>query len=76
MRAFKIGLFIFIGIVLIAVAAVAALIFVDPSVYRNQLESRASAVFDRPFKIDGPIRLEKSLRPRVIVEDITIGNPD
>ena len=76
MRAFKIVLFLFIGLVLIAVAAVVALIFVDPSVYRNQLESRASAVFDRPFKIDGPIRLEKSLRPRIILEDITIGNPD
>ena len=76
MRTFKIALYIFIGLVLIAVAAVAALIFIDPSVYRNQLEARASAVFDREFKIEGPIRLERSLRPRIVFEDITIGNPD
>ena len=76
MRTFKIVLYIFIGLVLIAVAAVVALIFVDPSVYRNQLEARASAVFDREFKIEGPIRLERSLRPRIVFEDITIGNPD
>ena len=76
MRAFKIVLFLLIGLVLIAVAAVAALMFVDPSVYRNQLENRASTAFGRQFNIDGPIRLERSLRPRIIVEDITIGNPD
>jgi uncharacterized protein involved in outer membrane biogenesis len=76
MRAFKIVLFLFIGLVLLAVAAVATLIFVDPSIYRNQLETRASAAFGRQFKIDGPIRLERSLRPRIILEDITIANPD
>ena len=76
MRTFKIVLFIFIGLVLVAVAAVAALIFVDPSVYRNQLETRASKAFNRQFNIHGPIHLERSLRPRIIVEDITIGNPD
>jgi uncharacterized protein involved in outer membrane biogenesis len=76
MRSLKIILFFLIGLVLLAVAAVAALIFVDPSVYRNQLESRARAALGRQFKIEGPIRLERSLRPRVIVEDITIGNPD
>jgi uncharacterized protein involved in outer membrane biogenesis len=76
MRTYKIILLIFIGLVLLAVAAVAALIFVDPSVYRNQLETRASAAFDRQFEIKGPIRLERTLRPRIILEDITIGNPN
>ncbi|MGD9079353.1 MAG: AsmA family protein [Desulfobacterales bacterium] len=76
MRTYKIIFFIFIGLVLLAAAAVAALIFIDPSVYRNQLETRASAAFERQFQIDGPIRLERSLRPRIILEDITIGNPD
>jgi uncharacterized protein involved in outer membrane biogenesis len=75
MRTFKIVCFVLIGLVLLAVAAVVALIFVDPSVYRNQLETRASAAFGREFKIDGPIHLERSLRPRIIVEDISIGNP-
>jgi uncharacterized protein involved in outer membrane biogenesis len=76
MRAYKIVFIILIGLVLVAVAAVAALIFVDPSVYRNQLEIRASAAFGRQFQIDGPIRLERTLRPRIILEDISIGNPD
>jgi len=55
--------------VLLAVAAVAVLIFVDPSVYRNQLETRASAAFSRQFKINGPIRLVRTLRPRIILEN-------
>ena len=76
MRIFKIILWVLIGLVLIAVAAVAALLFVDPSIYRNQLETRASAAFDRQFKINGPIRLVRTLRPRIILEDISIGNPD
>ncbi|MCK5204067.1 MAG: AsmA family protein, partial [Desulfobacterales bacterium] len=76
MRTYKIVLILLIGLVLVAVAAVAALVFVDPSIYRNQLEKRASAAFDRQFKIDGPIRLERSLRPRIIIEDISIGNPE
>ncbi|MGD9046150.1 MAG: AsmA family protein, partial [Desulfobacterales bacterium] len=76
MRTFKIIFFVFIGLVLVAIAAVAALVFVDPSIYRNQLETRASAAFARPFKIEGPINLERSLRPRIILEEITIGNPD
>jgi uncharacterized protein involved in outer membrane biogenesis len=76
MRAYKIIFILLIALALVAVAAVAALIFVDPSVYRNQIETRASAAFDRQFKIAGPIQLERSLRPRIIFEDITIGNPD
>lgn len=76
MRSYKIVLIVFIGLMLLAVMAVAALVFVDPSVYRNQLKTRASAALGRQFNIDGPIRLERSLRPRIILEDITIGNPD
>ena len=75
MRIFKIVVFVLIGLVLLAVAAVVALIFVDPSVYRNQLETRASAALGREFQIKGPIHLERSLRPRIIVEDISIDNP-
>jgi uncharacterized protein involved in outer membrane biogenesis len=76
MRTYKIIFFIFIGLVLLAVAAVTALVFVDPSIYRNQLETRASKAFGRQVQIDGPIRLERSLRPRIILEGLTIGNPD
>jgi len=76
MRAYKIVIILFAGLVLVAVAAVAALVFVDPSVFRNQLEARATKAFGRQVQLAGPIRLERSLRPRIIIEDITIGNPD
>ena len=76
MRPYKIVLIVLIGLVLLAVAAVAALVFVDPSIYRNQLETRASEALGRQFNINGPIHLERSLRPRIILEDITIANPD
>ena len=75
MRTYKIVLIIFIGLALLAAAAVTALMFVDPSIFRNQLETRASKAFGREFRIAGPIQLEKSLRPRIIVEDISIANP-
>jgi hypothetical protein len=64
-----------IGLLIIAVVAVVALLFVDPAVFRGQLEARASAAFGRQFQIDGPISLERSLRPRIVIEDISIGNP-
>jgi len=76
MRIFKIILYVVTGLVLVAVAAVAALVFVDPTAYRNQIETKASAAFGRECKIAGPIHLERSLRPRIIVEDVSIGNPD
>ncbi len=75
MRAYKIVLIIFGVLVLLVVTSVAALFFIDPSAYRNQLERRVSAAFGREFSINGPISLERSLRPRIIIEDITIGNP-
>ncbi len=76
MRINKIVLIVIIGLVLAAVATVATLMFVDPSVFRNQIETRASEAFGRKFKIAGPIDLERSLQPRIIVEDISIANPD
>lgn len=76
MRTYKIIFIVLIGLGLLAVVAFAALMFVDPSIFRNQIETSASATLGRKFQIAGPIRLERSLRPRIIVEDITIGNPN
>lgn len=75
-RPHKIAFFLLIALLLLVVLAIAALFFVDPAVFRNQLETRASAALGRHFQTDGPIRLERSLRPRIIIEDITIGNPN
>ncbi len=76
MRTSKLVLIPLIGLLLLVVLAVAALFLVDPGVFRGQLEARAAAAFGRRVQFNGPIRLERSLRPRIVIEDITIGNPD
>ncbi|UCF02784.1 MAG: AsmA family protein, partial [Deltaproteobacteria bacterium] len=75
MRLSKLVLFLVIGLLLLVVVAFTALLFVDPTIFRGQLEARATAAFGRQFQINGPISLEHSLRPRIVLEDITIGNP-
>jgi uncharacterized protein involved in outer membrane biogenesis len=76
MRTSKLVLIPLIGLLLLVVFAIAALYLVDPAVFRGQLEARAAAAFGRQVQFDGPIRLERSLHPRIIIEDIAIGNPD
>jgi uncharacterized protein involved in outer membrane biogenesis len=75
MRLSKLVLFLVIGLLLLVVVAFTALLFLDPTIFRGQLEARASAAFGRQFQIEGPITLERSLRPRIVIEDTTIGNP-
>jgi uncharacterized protein involved in outer membrane biogenesis len=75
MRFTKVILTLLIGLLIFAIVAFAALFLVDPAIFRGQLEARAAAAFGRQFQIDGPISLERSLRPRIVIEDISIGNP-
>ncbi|MCU0557915.1 MAG: AsmA family protein, partial [Desulfobacterales bacterium] len=60
---------------LLFVAAFAALLFVDPALFRGHLEAGASAAFGRGVHFGGPIRLERSLTPRIVVNQMTIDNP-
>ena len=76
MRHFKLISALLLGLVVLAAAAFAALIFVDPTVFRNQLEASATAAFGRAVRFGGPIRLERSLQPRIVIENITIDNPE
>ena len=76
MRKSRIIFIALIVLLLSIVLAIAALFFVDPAIFRGQLQARATVVLGRQVQFDGPIRLERSLRPRIIIEDITIGNPD
>ncbi|MDJ0668086.1 MAG: AsmA family protein, partial [Desulfobacterales bacterium] len=76
MRIPKIALFVLVGLVLLTAAALGALWLVDPAVFRDQLETRASQAFGRHFRIEGDIGLERSLRPRIILHGITIANTD
>ncbi|MFZ2041838.1 MAG: AsmA family protein, partial [Desulfobacterales bacterium] len=64
-----------LGLLLFAAAALAALLFVDPALFRGQLEAGASAAFGRGVHFGGPIRLERSLTPRIVVNQMTIDNP-
>ncbi|MGD8541145.1 MAG: AsmA family protein [Desulfobacteraceae bacterium] len=63
-----------LGLLLLAAAAFAALLFVDPTLFRGQLEAGASAAFGRGVRFVGPIRLERSLKPRIVVNQMTIDN--
>src|SRR6056300_2031741 len=76
MRKTKFIIGVLIGLLLLAVVAVTVFFLVDPSVFRSQLEARGTTIFGRQVKIDGLIHWERSLRPRIIVEDISIGNLD
>jgi uncharacterized protein involved in outer membrane biogenesis len=76
LRPFKLILALFIGLLLLAAIAVTALFLVNPAVFRNQLQAGAAAAFGRQVQFGGSISLKPSLRPRIVIEDITIGNPD
>jgi uncharacterized protein involved in outer membrane biogenesis len=65
-----------LGVLLLLAGAAAALMTIDPAMFRGQLEARASAAFGRPVQLDGPIRLERSLTPRLVIGDIKIPNPE
>jgi len=77
MRIFKIILWVLLGLVLVAVAAVTALIFVDPTAYRNQIETRASAAFGREFEKVRPQGVDIEVDYQLNVEDaMTISEYD
>ena len=65
-----------LGLLLLAAGAFAALLFVDPALFRSQLEARATEAFGREVRLAGPIRLERSLKPRLVAREITIANPE
>ena len=75
MRALKLLSTVLLGLTVLASAAVAALFLVDPSTYRNQIERQVSAALGKTFKVVGPIHLEKSLRPQILLDNVTIANP-
>nr|MCU0540290.1 AsmA family protein [Desulfobacterales bacterium] len=65
-----------LGAVLLAAGVAAALMFLDPAQFRGLLEARAAAAFGREVRIAGPIRLERSLTPRLVVGEIAIANSE
>ena len=75
MRPAKLVSVLLLGLLLLFAAAFGALLFVDPALFRGQLEAGASAAFGRGVRFGGPIRLERSLQPRIVVSQMTIDNP-
>ncbi len=65
-----------LGLLLLAAGAFAALMFVDPALFRSQLEARATQAFGREVRLAGTIRLERSLTPRLVAREITIAHPE
>lgn len=76
MARLKLSAWLLLGVLLLLAGAGAALMTVDPAMFRGQLEARASAAFGRPVQLGGPIRLERSLTPRLVIGGIKIPNPE
>ena len=72
MRVVLWSLAVVIGLIVVLTALV---MWVDPNVYRAQLAQGASVAFGRQVHFEGPIALEPSLRPRVVIENLKISNP-
>ena len=64
------------GILGLFITLLLLLMLVDPNAYRSQLERRASAAFGRQVQFEGPIEIEPSLQPRVVIGGFKISNPD
>lgn len=52
------------------------LFFTDVDSFRGQVERHVSAALDRAIQFDGPIILEPSLTPRLVIEGLSIANPE
>ena len=61
--------------VLLVVALYAALAMVDVAAHRSQIEALVSHSLDREVRISGAIELDRSLRPRFVVEQVSVANP-
>jgi uncharacterized protein involved in outer membrane biogenesis len=62
---------------LVGVLVIAGLVFFatfDPNQYKGLIEAKAREATGRELAIKGPIRLSLSLRPTLIVEDLTFAN--
>lgn len=61
--------------VLVLLGLYVALTTVDVAAYRSRIEALVSRSLDRDVRIGGAIHLERSLKPRFVVNDISIANP-
>ena len=57
------------------ITLVLLLMLIDPNTYRSQLEWGASTAFGRQVQFEGPIAIEPSLQPRVVIGGFKVSNP-
>ncbi len=75
-RLTKLILGLFGVLVVLGLALMTVLLFLEPTLLREQLASRAAEAFNRRVSLNGPIHLEPSWKPRIVAEDLRIGNPE
>ncbi|MEY4762833.1 MAG: hypothetical protein RLZZ200_2689 [Pseudomonadota bacterium] len=77
MRAFKLLGFIIGGLVaLVALAAVAVLVLVDPNDFKDRIAAAGEAATGRRFTVRGNIELKLFPQLALSVEDASLGNPE
>jgi len=62
-------------IVLAVMLVVAAVVFIDPDDYREQISQRASETLGREVRLDGPMSLSFFPWLALEIEDVVVGNP-
>jgi hypothetical protein len=60
---------------LLVVVLYVVLATIDVADFRGQIEALVSRSLDREVKIGGAIELQRSLRPRFVVEQVSVANP-
>ena len=73
LRKLLIGLGVLIG--LLVLAAVAAMVLVDPDDYRDEIAQRASDRMGREVSLDGPMSLKVFPWLAIEISDVGVGNP-
>lgn len=72
----RVAVAVLMALVLTALLAVLlAIANLDVAAHRERIEALVSRSLDREVRIGGAIRLERSLRPRFVVEEVSVANP-
>jgi len=71
----KLLLGLLILVLVFVVIAIAAVAFIDPDDYRDQIAERASETLGREVRLDGPMSLSLFPWLALEIEDVQVGNP-
>lgn len=71
----KLLLGLLILVLVVVVIGIAAVVFIDPDDYRDQIAERASETLGREVRLDGPMSLSLFPWLALEIEDVRVGNP-